>query len=109
MGAAIEASLALLQIPVETFFANPVESTQVPFGLVPKAFDAVDMVATCGNERLIVVHTSVTELRDIQRVLRTEAVSIHNAIGSNPLTDERHPRLRFGMGDDGGYYMTAPF
>jgi hypothetical protein len=35
-----------------------------------------------------VVHASVPELRDVQRVICTEAVGIHDAIGPNPLADD---------------------
>src|SRR6187397_512570 len=109
MGAAIEAPLALLQIPVETFFADSVEPAQVPLRLVPEILDAVDMVTTFGDERLTVVHASVPELRDVQRVICTEAVGIHDAIGPNPLADDGHQRFGFGIGDESSHHMTAPF
>ena len=49
------------------------------------------------------VDTSVTELGDIKGVIRSEAV------GSNPLADDGHKRLGFGIGDDGGNHVTSPF
>ena len=107
-GAAIEAPFALLQLPVETFFANPVDSAPVPFGWVPNVFDAVAGGATCGDARLTVVHASVTELGDSQRVLRTEAGRIPDAIGPNPLTADGHQRLGCGIGEEGGNHIDRP-
>ena len=109
MGTAIEAPLTLLQIPVETFFTDTVEPPQVPLRLVPEVLDTVDVVTTFGDERLTVVHASVTEFGNVKCVIGTEAIGIHNTIGPNPLTDERHQCLRFGVGDDCGYHMTTPF
>ena len=109
MGAAIEAPLTLLQIPGETFFTDPIEPPHVPLRLVPEVLDAVDVVTTLGDERLTVIHTSVAEFGHVKCVRCTEAVGVHNTIGPNPLTDDRHQRLRFGVGDDGGRHMTAPF
>ena len=109
MGAAIEAPLALFQIPITALFADPVEPAHVPFGLVPKVFDAVDVMATCGDECLTVVHPPVTELGDIKGVIRREAVGLHDAIGLNSLPDNGHECLGFGIGDDGGHHVPSAF
>ena len=109
MGAAIETPFTLLQIPVKTLFADPVEPTHMPLGLIPKVFNAVDVVATFRDERLTVVHAAVTELGDIKRVIRTEAVGIHDTIGPDSLADDRHERLGLGIGNDGGKHFPSSF
>lgn len=43
MGAAIEAPLALLQIPGKALFGDIVEPAHMPLGLIPEVFDAVDV------------------------------------------------------------------
>lgn len=109
MSAAIEAPLTLLQIPVKALLADSVKPAQMPLRLVPEVFDALDVVAAFRDERFTVIHTSVTKLGDLKGVIGREAVSVSEAIGPNPLTDEGHERLGFGIGNDGGHYMTAPF
>ena len=50
MVASIEAPFALLEEPVKMFRLNTVEASQVSFGLVPKVFHPVDMIALQGKK-----------------------------------------------------------
>lgn len=109
MGAAIEAPLAFLQVPVKTLLADPVESAHMAFGLTPEIFNPVDMVASSGDEGLTMIHTPMMKLRDIQCVIRRETVGIHNAVGADLLADDWHQGLGFGIGDEGGKHFASAF
>lgn len=108
MSVDIEALFALLETPVQTLFADLVESAHVPLGLTPKVFNAVDMVTTGGDEGLTVIHAPVMELEDVKCIIRGEPVGIHDTLGVNLLADNRHQRLGFGIGNDGGQHFPPP-
>ncbi len=45
MVAFAEAPFALLEEPVETFFSDAIESTQMTLGLIPEVFNAINVIA----------------------------------------------------------------
>ena len=53
MVSSIETPLTLLQEPIEVARLGPVESTQVPLGLVPEVLDPVDVVLPVGIVAII--------------------------------------------------------
>ena len=80
MVAAIEAPLTLLQKPVKIIRRQAVEATQMSRGLVPKVLNAIDLMPSLRDEDLTVVHAPMVKLRDIQHIVRSEAIRIDNAI-----------------------------
>jgi len=64
--AVIEAPLAFLNEPVEVDFRNTV-SAQIPLGLVPEVFDAVDVVGAI-DKGVLVVDALVVEFGNIENV-----------------------------------------
>ena len=69
MAVPVESPLAFFQKPVKTALRDPVEATQVPFGLVPEVLDAVDVMVSFRHERRAVTDTPVMELRHIQDII----------------------------------------
>jgi len=76
--ASIKAPFAFLQEPIKILLFDAVKFPYVPFGLVPKILDPVD-----------VVDTHVMKIRDIQRVVRPEGICVNNAVRPDLFLDNR--------------------
>ncbi len=107
VAAAIEAPLALLLKPVEAIRREALEPTRIPLGFVPEGLNAVDVIPAFRLKGLAVVYTPAVELGDIKCVVSGKAIGVHNTIDPNPLTDDRHERLEFGIEDDGGKHFPT--
>ena len=70
---------------IEVLFRHAVVTPQVPFSLVPKIFNSVD-VAFLFDECLRMINANMSELRDIQNVVGAEAVGIDDAVRLNAVS-----------------------
>ena len=66
---------------------NSIVLAQVPFRLVPKGFDAMDVVMVVRKE-FAMIDAVVIKLRHIQGIVGTIMVRIDNAIRHHLLTDD---------------------
>jgi len=80
---------------VEVGFRNTV-SAQVPLGLVPEVFDAVDMVGAVGKG-ILVVDALVVEFGNIEDIARPTAIRVDNAVGLAARTDNADQGLPPGV------------
>lgn len=81
MATAVEAPLTFFQKPIKTAFGDAIEPPQMARGLIPKVLDAVDVMPSCADKHLAMVHTPMVKLRHIQHVIDRKAVRIHHAVG----------------------------
>jgi len=88
-------------------FGNASIFAQVPFGLIPKVFDAIDVVMLVRTE-LTVIDAIVLKVRHIQVIVGTIIVGIHNTIRDNLLTDDGQKGLRFGIRNHLRIYLPSP-
>ena len=63
------------------------------FGLVPEVLNAVDVIGLISKE-LRVVNAQMTELRDIQCIIGSEAVSVDDRIRFDFVSNDRKKRCR---------------
>jgi len=70
--------------------------TQMPFRLIPKVFNAIDVVLFVRKE-LAMVNAIVLELRHIQSIVRAIIVSIDNTIRHDLLPDDGQQGLSLGI------------
>ena len=75
---------------------NAMALTQLPFGLIPKIFDAIDVLMLV-RKQLAMVHAIVLKLRHIQGIVGTIIDSIDNTIRDDLLPHDGKKRLRFGI------------
>ena len=68
----------------------------MPFRLVPKVFDAIDVVMLVCKE-FAVIDSIVLKLRHIQAIVGTIIVSIDNAIRHHLFTDDGQKSLSLGI------------
>ena len=82
----VEPPLALLEEEVEMGFRNAVVAREVPLRLVQEVLDAVDMVPLeCENLRMI--DPVVMKFRDVEIIIRAEAVGVDDAVRLDALAD----------------------
>ena len=93
---------------MEVGFGDAVVAAEVAFGLVPDVLDAVDMVATIGDEGFGMVDPHVVELGDVKDVARAETVGVDNAIGLDPMANDADQGWRPGIGDDHRVNPSTP-
>lgn len=93
----IEAPFALFQKPEEVPWLDSIELAHVPFGLVPKVFDSVDVVLLIGKQ-LRVVDAMVMKVRHVERVVGPERIGVDDRVGFDLLLDDRQQRLHLGIG-----------
>lgn len=63
-------------------FGNTVKFTQLALGLMPKVFDAVDVVFTDGKQ-LGMIDPQMSEAGNIQRVVAGQGVTINDGVRHN--------------------------
>ena len=95
----VEAPLALFDEQMKVLSGNSIEWAHVSFGLVPEVLNAVDVIGLISKE-LRVVNAQMTELRDIQCIIRSEAVSVDDRIRFDFVSNDRKKRCRWGIWDD---------
>ena len=78
----IEAPLTLLQEPVKVVRFDAVVASQRTLGLVPEVLDSVDVISLV-RQQLRVVDAEVVELAHVQRVVASQRVGGHDAVGPN--------------------------
>lgn len=105
MVAAIEAPLTLLQKPVKIIRRQAVEATQMSRGLVPKVLNAIDLMPSLRDEDLTVVHAPMVKLRDIQHIVRSEAIRIDNTVWGHLLANDGQQRSRLGIRNNRRKYL----
>ena len=94
----IEAPLALLEKQMEVMARDAVILSQMPLGLVPEVFDAVDVVLVL-DEGLGVIDAHVLKLRDIENVVGHEAVRIDDAVRLDRGSHNAEQSAGFCVGD----------
>ena len=67
MRSSLETPFTFFQIERKRFFLNPIEATQLPCGLIPEIFNAINVFAML-NERRGMIHTHMVKTRDIQGI-----------------------------------------
>ena len=77
-------------------------------GLVPKVFNAINVVVAIDKGRGM-VNPNMMETRDIQGVVTGQGIGIDNAIGHNHMVDDRQQRGRFRIGNGGSIDLPAAF
>ena len=77
-------------------FGNPVICAQMAFRLIPKVFDAIDVVRLVRKE-LPVIDSIVLKLGHIQGIVGTIIVRIDNTSRHYLLTDDGQKGLRLGI------------
>lgn len=102
MAAAVESPLTFFQEPIRAVFWDAVEASQVPFVLVPKVLNTVDVVAAFADKSQAVVHAPIMKLGHIQHIIRPKAVGINNAIGQDLFSNDGYQCRGFSIGNDGG-------
>lgn len=85
---------------------NAIVFAKMSFGLIPKVFNPIDMVRSL-HEAFGMIDPEMAEIRDIQRVVTGEAISIDNAIGSNHLMDNGQECHFASIRDNFGVHLTA--
>ena len=106
MVSSIEAPFALLQKPVKVLWLDAIKATQMTLRLVPKVFDAVDVVLSIGEE-LRVIDAPMMKIRNVQRIVRSERVGIDDAVGRHFFFDDRQHRFSLGVRHDGRKDLAA--
>lgn len=103
----VKAPLALLEEVVKIVRFDAVKSSQVTLSLISKILDSIDVVLlVCKQFRMI--DTAVVKIRNIQGIVDTERVGVHNAVGLHFLLDDRQQSLSFGIGYDCRVNPAAP-
>ena len=92
----IEPPFAFFQEQIEVLFRHAVVTPQVPFSLVPKILNSVD-VAFLFDECLRMINANMSELRDIQNVVGAEAVGIDDAVRLNAVSYNSQQCLRLSI------------
>ena len=103
MCSAIKSPFTFLQVKGKRFFANPIEPTQVAFRLVPKVFNAVNVIAVI-NESGGMIHSQMMKTRDIQGIVTGQSIGIDNTVGHNHLLDDRQQRRGLGIRNGCGMF-----
>lgn len=80
-------------------FWNALIFSEVPFCLVPKAFDLIDMVMLM-SKKLRMVNTIMLKFKHIEDIIRSVTVRINDAVWLDFLTNNRHKRGRFCIVND---------
>ncbi len=88
-------------------FGNTIVLAQMPFGLIPKVFNPIDVIMLV-RKKLAVIDAIVLKLRYIQGIVRTIIVSVHNAIRHHLLPDDGQKRLRLGIRNHLRVDLAAP-
>ena len=65
-------------------FGNTVKFTQMTLGLVPKVFDAIDVIFTVGKQRGM-IDTQMPEAGHIQGIAAGQRITINNRIRHDAL------------------------
>ncbi len=86
---------------------NAIVFAQVAFSLIPKVFDAIDVIVFVRKE-LTMVNTIVLKLGYVQGIVGTIIVCIDNTIRHARLADDRQKRLRFGIRNHLGIDLPTP-
>ena len=97
MATAAEPPLVFFQEPIKTVYRDAIEGAQMTLGLVPKALNAVDVMAAFAEKNLAVVHAAMMKLGHIQNVVNLKAIYVDDAVGGNFLSNDRDKRLGFGV------------
>jgi hypothetical protein len=88
----IKPPFAFLQEQIEVFTGHAIEFSQVPFSLIPKILDAINMVVI-GSKKLAMIDTIMLKLRNIERVISAEAIGVDDAVWLYFLADNMPPRF----------------
>jgi len=75
---------------------NSIILSQYSFGLAPKIFNAINMIATFGKVRGM-VNTFMVKAADIQRIARAPRASINDAIWLDFTGNYEHQRVDLGI------------
>ena len=88
-------------------FRNAVEASQVPRRLVPKVFNAIDVVAAFRHEGLAVIDALVMKLGDIQHVVHLKTIGVDDAVRGYFLPNDGDQGPGFGIRNDRRVHLTA--
>ena len=86
--AKVKTELAFFQEQRERFTVDSIVFAQYAFCLIPKVFNAVDMVLSVGKQ-LAVINAVVGKSAYIQHIIAAQTIRIDNAVWHNFLCDNR--------------------
>jgi hypothetical protein len=107
MVASIEAPFALLEEPIEAFLFDAIESSQMTLGLIPKVFNAVNVISLVGEE-LGVVDAHVMKVAHVKSVVCLECIGIDDTVGLDLLLDDRQQCRSAGVRNNSREDLSAP-